>query len=196
MISIVSLWLPIVLSAVMVFFASSILWMALPIHKNDFKTFGDKEEGVMNTIRGLNLKGGMYMFPRCDPKAIKDDPAAAERLKSGPWGVITIIGSSPNMGKSLGLWMVNTLLVAFFVAYIASHALPAGASYLKVFQIVGATTFLAYSGSSLCDSIWKGRPWSQLPGSIIDGLIYAVLTAGAFGWLWPQLEGASLPTLP
>lgn len=195
MVWILDLWLPIVLSAIMVFFASSILWMALPIHKNDYKALGDKESSVMNTLRGLNLGGGMYMFPCCDPKVIKDDPAAAERLKTGPWGLITIMATPFNFGKSLGLWMLNTLLIAFFVAYIASHALAPGADYLKVFQIVGATTFLAYGGNALCDSIWKGRPWSHLPGTVIDALIYALLTAGAFGWLWPK-AAAVVPVLP
>lgn len=195
MVSILDLWLPIVLSAVLVFFASSLLWMALPFHKNDFKFLGGEEANVMNMIRGLNLSGGIYMFPRCDPKAVKDDPAAAERLKTGPWGMLTVMASPGSMGKCLGLWMLNTLLVAAFVAYIASNALPAGAEYLKVFQIVGATTFLAYGGNALCDSIWKGRPWSHLPGNIIDALIYALLTGGAFGWLWPK-AAAILPVMP
>jgi hypothetical protein len=35
-------------------------------------------------------------------------------------------------------------------------------------------------------SIWYRRAWTITIKSTIDGLIYALLTAGTFGWLWPR----------
>ena len=180
-----TLWIPIVLSAVIVFIGSSIIWMALPIHKKDYKKLGDKEPAVMEAVRSWNLGGGMFMFPFCDPKD-RNSPEAKEKMAKGPWGVMSLQAKPWSMGPMMGMWFFNLLLISFFVAYIASNALPAKAEYLKVFQIVGATAFLAYGGNALTDSIWKGRPWSQLPGSLFDAIVYACLTAGVFGWRWPH----------
>jgi hypothetical protein len=35
-------------------------------------------------------------------------------------------------------------------------------------------------------SIWYRRAWGVTIKATIDGLIYACLTAVAFGWLWPR----------
>jgi len=193
MVSLESLWLPILVSSAVVFVASAIVWMALPLHKNDYRKLGDKEGQVMDTVRSLGLGAGMYMFPSCDPKTVKSNPAAMDRWKAGPWGVLTVLGQAPSMGKCLGLWFLNVLIITVFVAYVAAHALPAGAEYLKVFQIVGAAALLGHGGSILTDSIWKGRPWSQAPVALIDALIYAGATAGVFGAMWPAASGPGLP---
>jgi hypothetical protein len=57
---------------------------------------------------------------------------------------------------------------------------------LHVFQVVGAAAFLAYAGQSAADSIWKYKPWSVTFRYLLDGLVYAALTAGSFAWLWPN----------
>jgi len=44
MVSITALWLPILLSAVIVFVASSIIHMLLPIHKSDYRKLPDEEK--------------------------------------------------------------------------------------------------------------------------------------------------------
>jgi len=49
MVSIVSLWLPILLSAAAVFILSSIIHMVLKYHNNDFKAL-PSEEPVMDDI--------------------------------------------------------------------------------------------------------------------------------------------------
>ena len=64
--------------------------------------------------------------------------------------------------------------------------LPIGTSYLRVFQIVGTTAFLGYAGALVQQSIWYGRSWSMTIRTMLDGLLYALLTAGVFGWLWPH----------
>jgi len=72
------------------------------------------------------------------------------------------------------------------VAYLACHTIPAGAHYPHVFRIAGTAAFLAYGLGNLSNGIWKGQPWSMTIKESFDGLIYALLTAGTFGWLWPR----------
>jgi quinol-cytochrome oxidoreductase complex cytochrome b subunit len=61
-----------------------------------------------------------------------------------------------------------------------------GASNLTVFRFVGATAFMGYSLALWQMSIWYRRGWMLTIKSTIDGVIYAGLTAGIFGWLWPR----------
>jgi hypothetical protein len=128
--------------------------------------------------------------PWCQGKDRKD-PAVQEKLKRGPYVMTTVMPVQPNMGKTLGLWMVHLLLVGVFVAYVSHLATPlSGAPYLKVFQVAGASALLAHAGFAMPMCLWHGQPWSTLPGRIIDAVVYALLTAGAFGWLWPHAPAA------
>jgi hypothetical protein len=182
------LWMPIVLASVFCFVASALLWMVLPIHKGDYRSTGEKEDALLNALRGLSA--GVYMLPWCQGK----EAANSEKMKTGPWAMITVMDKC-NMGRSLVLWFLYLLLVNVFVAYIAWHAHPRpGWEYLKVFQVVGATAFLSGMGV-VCGSIWEGKPWSQSLKGLFDALIYALLTAGTFGWLWPKIESAA-PSIP
>jgi hypothetical protein len=45
---------------------------------------------------------------------------------------------------------------------------------------------MSYGLGNLAKVIWKGEPWSMVIKEVIDGLIYGLLTAGVFGWLWPK----------
>jgi hypothetical protein len=185
MVELVDLWMPILLSAVICFVASSIIWMASPLHKHDYKNPGDKEGPLLEFLRSRSFAPGVYYVPWCQGKP--SDAAMADKLKRGPWAMLTVMPSSPNMGKMLTLWFVHLVIVGVFVAYIASHAgLLRDAEYLAVFRITGTAALLAYAGYALPMCIWHGMPWSQLPGRILDGVIYALLTAGTFGWLWPK----------
>ncbi|MGQ0628390.1 MAG: hypothetical protein ACT4PL_09870 [Phycisphaerales bacterium] len=186
MVSLLSLVTPILVSALLVFIASNIVWMVLPIHKNDYKRLGDKEDTVLATFRAWGLAPGIWMFPACDPASMKNDPKAAERFKQGPWGNICVMAAPPSMGLCLGMWVVNILLIGLLVGYVASVGLAPGAKYLEVFRLVATVAFLAHAGDALKNSIWKGMPWSHVPGTVIDGLIYAGLTGGTFAWLWPS----------
>lgn len=188
MIELQELWLPILLSAVIVFVASSIIWMASPLHKHDYKNPGDKEGPLLDLLRNKAFEPGVYMVPWCHGK--QDDSTATERMKQGPWASLTVLPGMPNMGKMLSAWIAHLLIVGLFVAYLASHALPRGAEYLHVFRIAGTGALLAYAGYALPMCIWHGMPWPQLPGRLVDGVIYALLTAGTFAWLWPKALGA------
>jgi len=186
MASIPSLWLPILLSSVLVFFTSWLLHMLLPYHRKDFLPVPN-EDTVQNALRGFNIPPGDYMIPSaCGPGGMKD-PAFIEKLKKGPVVVMTVFSqAAQNMGQSLLQWFLYLLAVGVFVAYITSRALPPGSPYLEVFRFAGCTAFIAYSVALWQDSIWYKRKWSTTIKNTIDGFIYGLLTAGIFGWLWPK----------
>jgi len=185
MVPIVSLWLPIVLSAVAVFLISSIIHMVLQYHKNDFVKL-PSEEPVMDDLRKANIPPGDYHFPRAESMKDMNSLEFIEKMKKGPVGMITMMESGPPaMGKQLLLWFIYSIIVGIFAAYIAGHALDPGSHYLSVFRFVGATAFVGYSLALLQNSIWYKRNWASTLKSMFDGLIYALFTAGIFGWLWP-----------
>jgi hypothetical protein len=186
MTSLYALWLPILLSAVIVFVASSIIHMALPWHKSDYAKLPN-EDRVMDALRPLAIPPGDYMIPRPSSREDMRSPEFAEKLKKGPVIVATVIPNGPmSMGRSLILWFLYLVVVSFFAAYVAGRALPVGAQYLRVFRFVGATAFIGYAVALWQMSIWFRRAWSTTIKATVDGLIYALLTAGTFGWLWPR----------
>lgn len=186
MVPITALWLPILVSAVIVFIASSIMHMVLPYHKKDFKRLPD-EEGVTGALRTSSVAPGLYMFPHCDEHSKMKDPAVQEKFKRGPVGIVTIMPNGEmNIGKFLGLWFFYTLLVGLFTAYVTGLAVGPGTEYRMVFRIAGSAAFMSYALGYFPDSIWKGVPWGHTAKSMVDGLVYALLTAGTFGWLWPK----------
>lgn len=187
MVTIVSLWLPILLSAVFVFIMSSIIHMVLKYHANDFAKMPD-EGAAADALRRLNLPDGQYALPRADSMKEFSTPEFQEKIKKGPNAHLTIWGgTTPSMSKELVLWFIYSIAVSIYSAYIASRALDAGAHYLEVFRFVGATAFACYVFAEVQRSIWWKQPWSLTAKNAFDGLLYALLTAGTFGWLWPQM---------
>jgi hypothetical protein len=185
MVPLAALWLPIIVAAVIVFIASSIMHMVLPYHRSDYSQLPD-EDKVGGVLRAANLKRGLYTMPFCTHKDMKS-PATQEKFREGPVGFITIMPSGPPaMAKFLIQWFVFCLIVGFFVAYLTAHTVPQGANYLVVFRVAGTAAFLAYGLGHLSDGIWKGQMWSMTIKETIDGLVYGLLTAGVFGWLWPR----------
>jgi hypothetical protein len=186
MVGLTSLVVPILLSAIIVFIASSVMHMVLPYHRGDYRAVPNAD-GVQDALRPFNIAPGDYMLPRPSSMAQMKDPAFQERLKKGPVLMMTVMPNGPgNMGKSLALWFVYSIIVSFFSAYITGHAVSTGANYLAVFRFIGSTAFMGYSLALLQFSIWYHRNWGTTFKSMFDGLIYALLTAGTFGWLWPR----------
>src|SRR6476646_2746975 len=186
MTEITALWLPILLSAIIVFVASSLVHMVLPWHKSDYPRVPN-EDKFMDAVRPLAIPPVDYMVPRCTNRAEMSSPEFAEKMKKGPVIVMTVIPSGPfTMGSNLAQWFVYILVVGVFAAYVAGRALPHGAHYLTVFRFDGVAAFLSYSVALWQMSIWYKRAWSTTIKSTFDGLIYALLTAGTFGWLWPK----------
>jgi hypothetical protein len=180
-----ALWLPTLLSAVIVFIASSVMHTVLPYHRNDYKKLPD-EDKVLPALRAAGLQRGLYVFPFCTHKEMKT-PEAIEKYKQGPVGMMTVFPSGPPfIPKFLGLWFGYCLVISFFVAYLSAHTVATGTDYLAVFRVVGTAAFLVYGLGPLANAIWKGMPWGFVTLEAIDGLVYALLTAGTFGWLWPH----------
>ncbi len=185
-VSLMSLWLPILLSAVIVFVASSILHMVLPIHRNDLRKL-PKEAEILETLRNFSVPPGDYGAPYAGGPAEMKNPDFVEKMKKGPLVFMTLSpGSSPAMGSYLAQWFVYCIVVSVFAAYMASRAVPMGGSYLAVFRFAGTTAFLCYAMSLPQNSIWFRRNWGTTIKSMADGLLYGLLTAGTFGWLWPR----------
>jgi len=186
MVSLTALWLPILLSGVAVFVVSSIVHMFLPIHKNDYAKLPG-EDGIADAMRAARVSPGAYVLPFCADHKEMGSPAMIERYEKGPIGFVTILpNGAPKMGKHLTLWFLFSLLVSFMSAYLASRFVAPGTHYLTVFRHVGTTAFMAYGIGQISDSIWKAQPWSSTIKNAIDGLVYGLVTAGVFGWLWPR----------
>lgn len=181
-----SLWIPVVVSAVVVFVVSSILHMALKYHAADYKRLPN-EDAVREALGKSALPPGLYQIPYCTNMKEMQDPAQKAKYEKGPVGLITIIPNGlPAMGKYLGQWFVFTFLVSFVAAYIARHTLQPGTEGLLVMRITGAVAFVGYGLTHILDSIWKGQPWANTGRSLFDGFIYAAATGATFWILWPK----------
>ena len=141
----------------------------------------------MEALRRFNIASGDYLAPRPASRQQMKDPEFLAKMKAGPVLVMTVkSGGSPSMGRSLGLWFGYAIVVGVFAAYIAGRALAPGTRYSEVFRFAGCTAFLGYSLALLQNSIWYWRNWGATLRSVGDGLVYGLLTAGTFGWLWPR----------
>lgn len=187
MVSIFSLWLPILLSSVLVFIVSSLIHTALKYHDSDYKKV-PSEDKVMSDLRTANISPGDYMMPFATESKVRNSPEFKEKIAKGPIVIMTVSDNrAMNMAVNLTQWFIYLLLVEIFTAYITGRALPVNANYLQVFRFAGASSFMGYSLGLIQESIWFKKNWTATVKSMIDGLIYALLTAGVFGWLWPHI---------
>ena len=184
MVPLLDRWIPVLVAAVVVFFASSVIHMALKYHRKDLLGL-PQEEAIRSALKGT--AAGQYMFPYCDDMKEMRSEAMQRKFTEGPVGIVTLRNPGMiNMGPLLTQWLVYCLVISLICAYIAHATLPVGSEYLKVFQVVGTTAWLGYGGSAISQGIWQSRPWSTVAKDLFDGLVYGLLTAGVFGWLWPR----------
>ena len=187
MAALISLWLPILLSAVAVFIISSILHTVFTYHNSDFKTLPE-EDKIMDDMRKYNVPPGDYMMPYCTSNKERQGEEFKNKMAKGPVAVLTIFPSGPiAMGGLLFQWFIYCLIVSIFTAYVAGLTINAGENYMFVFRITSIVAFASYSLALLQQSIWYKKSWSATLKSVFDGLIYALFTAGFFGWLWPTM---------
>jgi hypothetical protein len=160
--------------------------MVLRYHRNDLRQLS-REDEVMAALRTFDIQAGDYALPWAgSPDAMKR-PEFIEKVTKGPVAFMTVISSGPpSIGTSLVLWFIYSIVVSVFAGYVTGRALGPGATYLEVFRFAGTTAFMGYSLALLQDSIWHHRNWGTTFRMVFDGLIYALLTAGTFGWLWPR----------
>jgi hypothetical protein len=181
---IIELWMPILLSAVLVFVASSIIHMVLQgWHASDCHGLKG-EEGVMRALREAGNGPGEYMMPYpSSMEEMKSDVYCA-KMKEGPVGrVILMPGNSFHMGSSLLQWFIFCVVVGIFCAYIMQFALAEGTDYMAVFRLTSVVAFCSYAFSHAHNLIWAGTPLKVALKFGLDGLVYALITGGTFGWL-------------
>lgn len=186
MVDLMSLWLPIVLSAVAVFVGSSVIHMVLGYHKSDYSAMPE-EDNVRAAMRQGKVQPGHYSLPHCVDMKELENPDVQKKFVEGPVAFVTVLPSGlPSMGKSLVSWFVFCLVMATFVAYLTGRTVAPGADFLAVFRVAGTVAFLGFAGSTPSESIWKGQPWSITAKHLLDGLIYSLLVGGVFAGLWPS----------
>jgi hypothetical protein len=180
-----ALWIPILVSAVFVFVVSSVIHMALPWHRDEYPKVPD-EDKLRNALKPLGIPPGDYMVPRAASMDEMKSPAFTEKLTQGPVVILTVLPNGPmQMGRNLLLWFIYSIVVSVFAAYVAGRALGPDAEYLAVFRFTGATAFAGYALALWQMWIWYKRSLKTTIKATIDSLVYALVTAGAFGWLWP-----------
>ncbi len=186
MVSLTALWLPILVSTVLVFIASSIIHMVLTYHQTDYAQVPSEDE-VMAALRPFQIPPGDYVIPHAGSTEAMKSPEFAERVTKGPVAFMTVLPSGMfTIGKSLVQWFIYCLVVGVFAGYVASRAgLGDGGEYLSVFRFVGTVAFVGYGLGLVQSSIWYHRSWRTTGKALFDALIYALVTAGTFGWLWP-----------
>ena len=177
------LWIPIVLAGVAVFVVSSLIWSVLQYHNSDWRSLND-EEAAREAL--ADSAPGQYAVPYALDNKAKAEESWQEKFREGPVAMVTVLPRGESgMAAQLIQWLVYCTLVSLFVAYVAGSTLPAGAGYLKVFQVTSTVTFLAHGGMAGMRKIWFGQTTRSAAKDLLDALIYGLVTAGIFGWLWP-----------
>ncbi|MFI5250513.1 MAG: hypothetical protein ACHQTF_11110 [Gemmatimonadales bacterium] len=185
MIPLSHLWLPIIASAVAVFVVSALLHMLFTYHNTDYRRVPNEDE-VRAVINKGGLTPGQYVLPYAMGPGAMKDPAIVQKMTEGPTGFLLLRRpSGPAMGPALGQWFVLTLVIAFLVGYVAALTIAPGADHMGVFRVVSAIAFLAYAGSQAQEAIWRAVPWAAVIKTIIDGLVFALVTGGLFAVMWP-----------
>ncbi|MBK7875869.1 MAG: hypothetical protein IPJ77_08970 [Planctomycetes bacterium] len=186
MVSWSDLLVPSLVSAVLVFIASSLIHMVVRWHRSEYKTLPN-EDAVRAAINKSKPVPGKYVMPFCEDGKEMATPEMQRKYVEGPNVVMYVReNGAVQLGPFLGKWFAYSLVVSLVVAYLARATIAPGADYLHVFQVVGVATWLAYAWAAPSDSIWMGKRWSSTFVYMLDGLIYAAATAGAFAWLWPD----------
>ena len=186
MVPVVALWLPIAVSAVIVFLASWVVHMFLPHHRTDFRKL-PQEDTLLDTLRSMNLPSGQYLAPYANTMAQMKQTEYMEKRRRGPALFLTLAaGPDPGMGKPLLQWFVFLFVISLIAAYLAGSALAPGTAYPTVFKFVCLSTLMVYALGHAHQSIWYRQEWHTTCNYFIDGLLYSLLTAGVFGWLWPH----------
>ena len=124
----------------------------------------------------------------CDgtPDQIRGNPEVQEKFNKGPVAILTVFPNGlPNMGKLMPQQIAFFLLGCILVAYCATQVLAAGTDYLVVFRFVSTVSFLAFGWAVIPMSIWYGHPWPTTTKYLLDAVIYGLVVAGSFAWLWP-----------
>ena len=184
--ALLALWLPILLSAVVVFVISSLIHMVFKWHNSDYHGFAN-EDAVRAAIRDGNPAPGQYVLPYCRDMKEMGGEAMGKKYAEGPVGFVSLAPSGPvNMGRSLGLWFVYCVFVAIVATFLATQLFGLDHGHARAAaKLIGAVSFIAYGFGTFAESIWMARPWSTTVKFLIDSALYAIGSGLVFCWLWP-----------
>ncbi len=186
------LWLPILVSGVVVWIASAVAWMAIGHHTKDRDPIPDgREQELMDAVTRLNIRPGSYGFPdffQCKDKnipAAERKQAMKELYNRHPQGLLRV-WAPINMGRNMALTFLFYLVTSAVIGYLAWAALPQGATFAKVFQVVGTAAILAYCFAGFPGDLWFQEKRRAMAMNLIDGVIFGLITGAIFAWLWPR----------
>ena len=184
--ALLSLWLPILLSAAVVFVISSLIHMVFKWHAGDYRAFAN-EDAVRAAIRAGNPTPGRYVVPHCRDMKDMGNEAMLQKYREGPVGHFTLgPGGVPNLGKYLGQWFLWSLIIAAVTAFLAARVYGLNPAHARsAAKLVGALTFIAHGFGTVTESIWMMRSWSASAKHILDAALYAIGSGLVFFWLWP-----------
>ena len=180
-----SLWLPVLVAAVAVFVASSLVHMVFRWHQSDFARLPN-EDAVRAALREGGQGAGHFITPWCEGMKQAQSPEMQAKYAEGPIAMITTFKPGPpRIGPQLLQWFVLNLVLAAAVAWLAVHLFGAGVDGRHAGHFAGIVSFLAYGGGSPALAIWMGKRWGTVAKDLLDALIYGTVTALVFMWLWP-----------
>ena len=176
------LWLPILLTSIVVFVLSALAWTVSPHHRGDFKST-ECEDSLLKFFREAKIRPGRYMFPFSSGDPNKD-PVIKQKMIDGPVGTLTVfkgIDMKSNLIWTYVFFLVTSTLIAY-LAWFAMDGHP-DKSFMRVFRLVGTASILIYSCSAIPNDIWFKRPMAT---NLIDGVIYGLTTGLIFAAMWPK----------
>lgn len=176
-----SLWLPILLTTVALFFTGFLCWAVLPNHKPDWVKLPNEDE-FLNKMAELKLPPGNYMYPHApDPESMRS-AEYQKAVENNTFGTVQSWSGPPQMGPNMACQVVYLLVTTYCLAYLSTLALPVDAGFMPVFRFVTTAAFLAFTVAVVPGAIWFK---TRLTGHIIDGIVQALIAGAIFGWLWP-----------
>ncbi len=182
-----ALWLPILVSAVAVFIASSLVHMVFKWHNSDYRALPNEDDAAA-VLRAGNLSPGMYHMPHCvDMKDLQREDVKA-RFRAGPIALITVLpNGEPKMGTSLRNWFILNVVVSVIAGAITVQSLGLEVDHGRAGHLAGLIAFLTYGGACVQQSVWMGKPWLSTFKDLLDAFIYGTVVALSFMFLWPGL---------
>jgi hypothetical protein len=175
------LWLPTILSATALFFASAVAWMFLPHHRGDWTKLPD-EDSLMKWFDSQGLRPGNYMFPHAGTPDEMKSEAFQERMRKGPRGVLCLWSTVPQMGRNMTWTFVFYFVSSFVIAYLSAMAMLPGESFWQVFRFVSTAGLLTYCAAGIPGAIWFHQ---KIATNLIDGVAYALISGYIFATCWP-----------
>jgi hypothetical protein len=179
----ITLWLPVLLTSVLLFVFSAMAWMVMPHHRGDFRQT-PCEDSLLPFLREAKIQPGRYMFPFANGNPGKDS-VLKQKFEQGPVGQLTVFDGI-NMGANMIWTYVFFLVTSILIAYLAWFAMDGhpDQSFMRVFRLVGTASILIYSCSAIPNDIWFKRP---LVTNLVDGIVYGLTTGLIFAAMWPKI---------